>query len=98
MTYISPEERKALRKLALKTNDKMKLMQVPPLGMIRLLDEIEAAETHAAEAEKQRDRLAEKLASTDRLLWPDSRYERKQPSFWLAWVAEQARSGEESNA
>jgi len=143
MTYILPEERVALRKLALKTNEDMELMQVPPLGLIRLLDEIEtteevnrefiktitrlgddlakqrrhaadvelqlrnaklenadtanemyeravAAEARAAEAERQRDKLADKLAYTHILISHSNEHKECKVEYWLEWAAEQA--------
>ena len=60
---------------------------------VRALDALETAEARAAEAERQRDRLAEALVARGHIR--GDMFAKDLSRAWLEWAAEQARSGEE---
>ena len=105
MTTITPEEREqwkseAFRYHTAKSSTDYKITQLcrdienREARENSLRNRLEAAEARAEAAERELYWLAKNLASTDRLLWPDSRFERKNPAFWLEAAKQQAAGRE----
>ena len=91
---ITKEEREDWRREAKET---IELNADWEIRVTRLLDALKAAESHAAEMERQRDRLAIELAKTfthPTAVKSDKGHNKSLAKDWIAWAAQPAPWGE----